>query len=84
MIVHLLLVALNVAVTAFTFWLPVVTKLPFSIDTLLSDGIGYILFLNTLFPPFGVALQGVLWIIGFKIALKVVAMIPIVRGLLHK
>lgn len=63
---------------------PTVTTLPMGIDSVLVSGIGYLKFLFNIFPPFVPLYYAFLFIIGFKIAMKAVAMIPIVRGLLHK
>lgn len=61
-----------------------VSTLPFGIDSILVQGMSYFKFLITVFPPFGVLWEALLLVIGFKILLKLIAMIPIVRGLLHK
>jgi len=61
-----------------------VDKLPFGIDDVMVQGMGYVHFLSTLFPPIGVMLSAVLFVIGFKIFLKIIAMIPIIRGILYK
>lgn len=53
-----------------------VTTLPFGIDSILVQGVGYIKFLATVFPPIDSVLNGFLYIIGFKILMKLVRLIP--------
>lgn len=61
-----------------------VTTLPFGIDAILVQGMGYIWFIVSVFPPLGIIIDGLLFVLTFKLALKLVAMIPIVKGLLYK
>jgi len=84
MLIQLFLIAIISLVNALTWVLPTVTELPFGIDGILVTGMGYIVFLSTVFPPLGTMLTGFLVYYGFKLSLKLVAMIPIIRGLLHK
>lgn len=53
-----------------------VTTLPFGIDSILVQGVGYIKFLATVFPPIDSVLNGFLYIIGFKVLMKLVRLIP--------
>ena len=53
-----------------------VTVLPFGIDSILVQGVGYIYFLASVFPPISAVLTGFLFIIGFKILMKFVRLIP--------
>jgi len=71
-------------VNALTAVFPTVTQLPFGIDSVLSTGMGYVVFVGQVFPPVQSMLNGFLFYYTFKLGLKLVAMIPIIRGLLHK
>jgi len=84
MLLHLLIISLISVLNALTFFLPTVTALPFGIDTILTTGMGYIVFIIGVFPPLGIMLNGLIFYYGFKLSLKLVAMIPILRGMLHK
>ncbi len=65
-------------------FLPKVTTIPWGVDSVLVQGVGYFHFIGKVFPPIEIMLTGFFVVVGFKITLKLVAMIPIVRGLLHK
>jgi hypothetical protein len=67
-----------------TAWLPKVTQLPFGIDSILANGIGYINFIGSVFPPLSHMLIAFLFYYAFKFSLKFFAMIPVLRGMLHK
>jgi len=84
MIVYLLLSMVVALLNGATWILPTVTTLPFGIDPILSTGMGYIVFIISVFPPLGLLLNGFLFYYGFKLTLKFIAMIPILRGMLHK
>jgi len=94
MVLHLVFITINgiLGIIPFLFQIVgeifnfsvVVEKLPLGIDAVLVQGVGYIRFLIGVFPPFGPLYAALLWVIGFKVLLKIVAMIPVVRGLLHK
>jgi hypothetical protein len=79
------LIYLFTAIFSLIFsWFPVVTQLPFGIDGVLTTGMGYVWFMANIIPPIGIMLNGFLFLIGFKIVLKIIAMVPIIRGMLHK
>ena len=61
-----------------------ITQLPFGIDAILVQAMGYIWFIVSVFPPLGIIIEGLLFVFGFKLALKLIAMIPIIKGLLYK
>lgn len=84
MIIQLLIIALVSMVNALTSVFPLVTQIPFGIDDILTTGMGYIVFISGVIPPLGIMLNGFLFYYTFKLSLKLVAMIPIIRGLLHK
>lgn len=58
--------------------------LPFGIDAILVQGMGYVRFLSTVFPPVEVLLEAIVIVIMWKMLLKFIAMIPVLRNLLHK
>lgn len=77
----LLLTLLNLitAIPTVIFSLfPKVTALPFGIDSILVQGSGYIHFLVGVIPPLGIMLNGLLYIIGFKILMMFIRIIPII------
>jgi hypothetical protein len=45
---------------------------------------GYVWFIVSVFPPLGIIIEGLMFVFGFKVALKLIAMIPIIKGLLYK
>jgi len=67
-----------------TAWMPTVQTLPFGIDAILTTGMGYVHFIGGVFPPITSMLEGFLFYYAFKLVLKLVAMFPIIRGMLHK
>lgn len=58
--------------------LPAVTELPFGLDALLTSGINNFMYVKDLIPPLGTLFNAFLWVVGFKIGLKLFLMIPIV------
>ena len=78
---------LNIFITIFNFafsWGGTITTLPFGIDAFLQTGMGYFYSLVAIIPPLGIILSGFLWVIGFKLLLKLLAMIPVIKGVLYK
>jgi len=65
-------------------FLPQVVVLPFGIDAVLVQGMGYLFYLMDVFPPIRSLWLGILFVLGFKLSLKLVAVIPIIKGLLYK
>lgn len=84
MLIQLLLISLISILNALTWVLPTVTTLPFGIDAILTTGMGYFVFIAAVFPPLAAIMSGFLFYFGFKLGLKLVAMLPIIRNLLHK
>lgn len=84
MITQLILQIFNVVITGVIGVLPAVEELPFGIDLLLIQGFGYLHYMSDVFPPINTLLDAILFVISFKLFLKLVAMVPLVRGLLHK
>lgn len=56
--------------------LPNVDVLPFGIDSILVQGVGYVHYVASIFPPIQSILSGFLYVVGFKIVLKVIRLIP--------
>ena len=81
-IAALLNVVPNVLISIF----PVlsVKTLPLGMDAVLTQGVGYINFINVHFPPLGVLWEALLFVITFKLGLKLIAMIPVIRNILHR
>lgn len=84
MLLYSLLSLLFGFINGLSLFLPTVTTLPFGIDAVLVQGMGYFRFMVSVFPPLQVMMQGMLAVISFKLALKVIAMVPIAKGILHK
>lgn len=81
----LFLLSLPIAIlNGIANFLPVVDVLPFGIDAVLVQGMGYIIFLVDVFPPLQTIWVGLLSVLGFKLTLKLLAIVPILKGLLHK
>lgn len=57
---------------------PVVTQLPFGIDSILVQGFGYIHFLAGVFPPIGAVLTGFLYIVNYKLLMMFIRVLPLV------
>jgi len=53
-----------------------ITVLPFGIDAILVQGFGYVHFIADVFPPIGAVLTGFLYVVGFKMLMKFVRLIP--------
>jgi len=67
-----------------TWFLPVVTELPFGADAILSQGMGYLYFIMGIFPPLQILYTGFLWVLTFKIAMLFIRFIPVLRHLVAK
>lgn len=79
MLIQMLIGALISLLVVVFGWLPVVTSLPFGIDSFIVTGVGYVNFISTIFPPLGILYTAFLWVIGWKITLLVIRMIPVIR-----
>lgn len=69
---------------AFLSWGGEVAQLPFGIDAMLVTASGFLRQFVLLIPPIGIIVVGLVTVITWKLALKFIAMIPIIRGILHK
>lgn len=78
MLVYLLLQIPIALLNVLTVWIPEVTELPLGLDTILSNGIGHVRFVFTIFPPLEAVYNGFLIVVAFKIALKIFKSLPIV------
>jgi len=70
-------------VSIFFSVFPEVTSLPFNLDVYLANGFGYINFLAGVFPPLAIMLTGFLWILGWKLAMVIVRMVPFLNKLIR-
>jgi len=60
---------------AFAFF-PQTRELPFGGDVYLTQAVAYAKFIFVMFPPLLILWEAFLWVIGFKIGLKLFLMIP--------
>jgi len=61
----------------FSFF-PVVTELPWGIDSILVTGMGYLRFIIGLVPPLGIMFSGFVVIVLFKMTMVVFRAVPII------
>lgn len=78
MIITLFIQFLTGILTLLVGWLPKVNALPLGLDQYLTAGMGYMWYLFDIFPPFLIMWNGLLWILGWKVLLIVVRMIPLI------
>jgi len=81
MIFNLLLLSLITTLNVLTSWIPAATVLPFNADQYLIAGGGMIKFVNDVFPPMGILYEGLIWVIGWKLFLLFLRIIPVIRHL---
>jgi len=62
---------------AFTFWIPVITELPFGLDAMLVNGMNNVLYIAVIFPPILTAYKAFLFIVFYLLGKKLLAMIPV-------
>lgn len=74
LILQIPLMFLNVVTSIF----PSVDTLPLGLDALLVSGFGYFLYVATLIPPLMSLYNAFIWVVSFKIGLRIFLMIPIV------
>lgn len=60
------------------FHLPVVSELPFGVDSILVSGFGNVYYLISVFPPLGIILNGFVFILGWKLVLFFLRMFHLV------
>jgi len=84
MIVALLLLLPLALLNSLSLLVPAVEVLPFGIDAYLVQGIGYLRFIIAVFPPMGAIYNAFLFVLTFKLGLKLFAMIPLVSRILYK
>lgn len=78
MLIYFLLQIPIMIINVFTAWIPKISTLPFGLDEILTQGFGYLQFIILLIPPIGAMYTAFLWVVGFKISMRLVLMIPIV------
>lgn len=78
MLIYLFLLMLTSPIVLLASLLPSVTELPFGLDALLSSGVSNFLYVAALIPPLATLYNAFLWVVGFKIGLRLFLMIPIV------
>lgn len=78
MLVYILLQVPLLILSGILYIVPKVDTLPFGVDVHLVNGFGYIQFIMTFIPPIGLMVEAFLFVIGFKIALKLVMMVPFI------
>jgi len=59
-------------------WLPAVTTLPLGIDPYLVQGVSGVRWIATFFPPMVILINGFMWVLGWKMFLIFVRVIPII------
>jgi len=79
MLIYFIVMLFLGTLNALTWFLPIVTELPFGLDGYLSTGMGYLYFIMQVFPPFAILYQGFLAVIAFKVAMFFVRFIPVLR-----
>jgi len=78
MLIYFLLQLPLIFVNALTSWIPRVDVLPFGLDTILNSGFSWFAYIVTVIPPLASMYEAFLWVIGFKITMKLILMIPVV------
>lgn len=61
-------------------WGDPITELPYGIDSFLGGAIGMFRTIGTFFPPFNTLLIAFTIYIGYKITIRLIALIPVVRN----
>lgn len=78
MIVTILFALVTLLLTAVFQYVPVITELPYGIDSILVTGMTYLHAIIAVFPPLGIMLSGFLIILGFKTLMLVLRAVPII------
>jgi hypothetical protein len=78
MLIYYLLQLPITFVNSLTSWIPHVEALPFGLDSLLSNGFSYFFYVVTVVPPLETLYNAFLWVVGFKITMRLLLMIPLV------
>lgn len=79
MLLYLLIQIPITIVTALTQFFPTVTALPFLLDSILTAGMNNFYYVALLVPPLYALWQAFLWVLGWKLALIVFRVIPVVN-----
>lgn len=86
-LVQLMVAVPSIILKAFsvvTFGFSDVTVLPFGIDSILVQGMGYVRFISGVFPPIGSIIDGFLFILAFKMIMIFLRIIPLIGRLFRK
>lgn len=62
-------------------YFPQTRELPFGGDVYLTQAVGYAKFVFVMFPPLTLLWEAFIWVIGFKIGMKLFLMLPFVGRL---
>lgn len=75
MIVYLIMLSIGNVLSIMFSFLPSVTTLPYGIDPIAVQAMGYVRAMIVIFPPLGVILQAFLYYLGFRLILAIVKVI---------
>lgn len=78
MLIYFLIQLPVIFLNAITAFVPTVETLPFGLDTILADGFGWFFYVAEVIPPLGSMYEAFIWVIGFKITMRLLLMIPFV------
>lgn len=78
MLLYIILQIPILVISALTQFFPTVTVLPFNIDVYLQQGINYLYFIVVIIPPLATMYSAFLWLLGWKISLRIFKMIPFI------
>jgi len=78
MLIYFLLQLPLFIIGAMLIWVPRVETLPFGLDEILTAGFSYFAYIITVIPPLETMYNAFLWVIGFKLVMKLILMIPVV------
>lgn len=84
MIIYALINVLVWILSVFTIWFPVVTQLPFGLDSYFQSAFSVIYVLAEYFPPLQTVITAFIIYIGFRILLFIVKILPFIgKGFNH-
>lgn len=69
---------------ALLFYFPKVTELPFGLDPLLTTGFSNFFYIINIIPPLALMWEAFVWVMAFKISIKIMLMIPIVGRMFNR
>lgn len=83
MLIQLLLSIPVTILEGLASFLPTVTAFPFGIDAILVSGVGYYNYLSVQVPFFPLLMSAFMFIIWWKIGLRIFSIIPIIGRLIR-